>query len=130
MPRVEVLAVGRELLTGRTLESNANWIARRVSTLGGRLSRIAIVDDAVEAIAGEIQTAKKNGADVLLITGGLGPTFDDMTLAGLAQAAGVELNADAQALQFIEDKYNDLHLEGHVPVGGLTPEREIGRAHV
>jgi len=124
MPRVEVLAVGRELLTGRTLESNANWIARRVSTLGGRLSRIAIVDDAIEAIAGEIRPAKLNGADVLLITGGLGPTFDDMTLAGLARAVGLELIANLQALQFIEDQYNDLHVQGHVPVGGLTPERE------
>jgi len=124
MARVEVLAVGREILTGRRLESNANWVAKRIATLGGQLQRIAVVDDDIEAIGAEIANAKANGTDVLVITGGLGPTFDDVTLEGVAKALGVELEPSAEARQFIEDRYHELFSAGLVPEDGLNPARE------
>lgn len=124
MRRIEVLVIGREILTGRTLEANANWLAKRIAALGGAVSQITIIDDDLEAIAARVREAKDRGTRVLLTTGGLGPTFDDMTLAGIARAIGVTLALNPEARQFIEDKYHDLFRDGLVETDGLTPERE------
>jgi len=121
---IEALAIGRELLTGRTLEANANWLAKHVASLGGRLARIAVVDDDAAEIAAAVREAKARGADVLVVTGGLGPTFDDVTLAGVALAAGAPLAIDAAARRWIEEKYHDLFRQGLIEIDGLTPERE------
>ncbi|NLH48424.1 MAG: competence/damage-inducible protein A [Myxococcales bacterium] len=124
MGRIEILVVGHEILTGRTLEANANWLAKRIVALGGAVARITILDDDPEAIAALVLEAKERGTRLLLTTGGLGPTFDDRTLAGIAQAIGVPLRIDPEARQFIEDKYHALFRDGLVETDGLTPERE------
>ncbi len=122
--RIEILAIGRELLTGRTLESNANWLAKQIAAHGGRLARLTIVDDDVADIADAVREAKGRNADLLLVTGGLGPTFDDVTLAGVAKAVGAPLALDADARRWVEAQYHDLFRQGLVEVDGLTPERE------
>lgn len=124
MYRIEVLVIGREMLTGRTLEADANWIAKQIASLGGRLTQFTAVDDDAEAIAAAIGNAHERGIDLLITTGGLGPTFDDVTRAGVAQALGVELAVDAEARQFIADKYFDLFEAGSIENDQLTPERE------
>src|SRR5437867_8323823 len=79
----EIVAVGRELLTGRTVDTNSAWIAARLTELGAEVARIVAVDDDPAAIAGEIAAARQRGAALVITTGGLGPTLDDRTLAGV-----------------------------------------------
>ncbi len=121
--RIEVLAIGREILSGRTLDTNSHWIARQVASLGGRLSRIAAVDDDETEIVSEIASARDRGVSVLITTGGLGPTSDDKTLAAIAAAAGLDLVECASALRFVSSRYEEFHAAGHVDSPILTPER-------
>ena len=87
--RAALLTVGDELLIGQIVDSNAAWIAAHLEEHGVRLVRKVTVGDEVAAVA---QALKQLAADaeVVLITGGLGPTDDDRTLEALALAAGVE----------------------------------------
>lgn len=124
MKRVEIIAVGKELLTGRVLDTNSHWLAGQVTRLGGRVKRMATVDDEVEAIAAEIRTAMGNGARVILTTGGLGPTFDDCTLAGVARALDRPLQRDPQALEFVKGRYAYFKEQGFVATDELSPPRE------
>src|SRR5207249_2104197 len=83
-----IVAVGRELLTGRTVDSNSASIAARLVALGAWVERIVAVDDDLAAVAREVGGARQRGASLVVTSGGLGPTFDDRTLAGVAAALG------------------------------------------
>lgn len=120
---VEIVAVGYELLCGHTVDTNSAWLARRLPGLGGRVTRIVAVDDDPPAIAAELRGARARGAVLAVTTGGLGPTFDDRTLAGVAAAFGRRLTEHPEALAAVARRYAVLAAEGSVDDGGLTPER-------
>lgn len=124
MKRVEIISIGKELLTGRVLDTNSHWLAGQVTLLGGQVKRMATVDDEVEAIAAELRASMGNGARVILTTGGLGPTFDDCTLAGVARAVGRPLQLNPQALEFVKDRYANFKEQGFVESDEVTPPRE------
>jgi molybdenum cofactor synthesis domain-containing protein len=84
-----VLTIGNELVSGDVENTNASWLARRLESLGLRVELIAAVPDVVDAIA-EFVRAYAARADVLVVTGGLGGTPDDLTREALAAAFGVE----------------------------------------
>jgi molybdenum cofactor synthesis domain-containing protein len=121
---VEILAVGRELLTGRTVDSNSAWIAARLCDRGTRVARIVVVDDDPAAIAREIASARARGVPLVVTTGGLGPTADDRTLAGLAAALGRGLARHPGAVAFVARRYAELAAAGAVSDAALTPARE------
>src|SRR5262245_24564691 len=89
--RVELIAVGREILRGRVLDTNSNWLAKELTGMGGEVSRICVVDDVPQDIVRELHTAMQQGAGVIFTTGGLGPTFDDRTLESIAHAVDLPL---------------------------------------
>jgi nicotinamide-nucleotide amidase len=93
-----VLTIGNELVSGDVENTNASWLARRLESLGLRVELIAAVPDVVETIA-EFVRASAPRADVLVVTGGLGGTPDDLTREALAAAFGVEqvVQADVAA---------------------------------
>ena len=119
----EIIAVGRELLSGQTLDTNSSWLARRITALGGRLSRIAVVDDRIEEIVTELRKALRRPKALVITTGGLGPTFDDLTLQAMARATGRELVLDPGALAFVRERYRFFHEQGAVESGRITPKR-------
>ena len=129
MKRVEIIAIGKEILSGQTLDTNSSWLAKRITALGGVVGRICVPDDDVKAIVREIQASCDNGAAVIITTGGLGPTFDDKTLAGIAEATGKPLALDSDALAFVTRRYAELYKEGFVEDPAITPPREK-MAHV
>ena len=120
---VEIVAVGRELLAGHTTDTNSVWLAGELPALGGRLTRIVVVDDEPEAIAREIGRAVADGARLVITTGGLGPTFDDRTLAGVAAALDRPLAEHAGALEMVGRRYAELAATGAVADATLTPAR-------
>jgi len=119
----EIVAVGRELLTGRTVDTNSAWIAARLTDLGAFVARVVAVDDDPAAIAREIADARQRGAALVITTGGLGPTLDDRTLAGVAAALGRRLVEHPDALAFVARRYAELAAAGAVADAGLTPPR-------
>jgi len=124
MKRIEILTVGREILTGRTLDSNSHWIAGRVTEIGGEVKRIVCVDDDLDDISGAVSLAMGRGTKVLITTGGLGPTTDDMTAEGVAKAMGVTLEINEEALEFVREKYRVLYERGFVDSPEMTGARE------
>ena len=105
MVRVEMLAVGKELLIGRTMNSNAHWIGKRLARMGTMLKEITTVDDDLNEIASSFRAAVEREPDFLIVVGGLGPTPDDMTLRGIANGLDVTLRRDERALALIREHY-------------------------
>jgi len=120
---VEIVAVGRELLCGRTVDTNSAWIAARLTDAGAHVARIITVDDDPPAIAAAIDEARERGAVVVITTGGLGPTGDDRTLVGVAAAMNRRIVEHPGALAFVARRYAELAAAGAVADGALTPPR-------
>ncbi len=124
LPRdVAILCVGRELLKGNTLDRNANWMARRIEPLGLRCWRFSTVDDVEEEIGREVLWILERGTRFLVTTGGLGPTFDDMTLRSIARALGLPLEIHPQAEAWVREAYAKLYEEGLSSTPEMTPGR-------
>ncbi|WP_141577404.1 CinA family nicotinamide mononucleotide deamidase-related protein [Actinomadura sp. WMMA1423] len=91
--RVELLTVGDELLLGDTVNGNAAWLGRRLADHGVEVTRSVVVGDELDVIVAAVESALDR-ADAVITTGGLGPTYDDVTRDALAKAAGVALVRD------------------------------------
>ncbi len=98
--KIEILNTGTELLLGNTLNTHGGWFGRQLFTMGLRVARQVTVPDG-EAIR-EAFSEMVVHADVLLITGGLGPTSDDLTREIVAETLGIELHEDEQARRNLE----------------------------
>lgn len=98
--KIEILNTGSELLLGRTLNTHGHWIGRELFELGLRVERLVTVPDG-DAIQEGIREAVER-CDVLLVTGGLGPTSDDITREAAAEVLGIELIEDEAALRSLE----------------------------
>ncbi len=109
--QVEVVAVGDELLYGDIINGNAAWLGRELADVGIRLDTSVVVGDDIGRIAAAVTTALGR-ADAVILTGGLGPTQDDLTREGLARAAGVELVRDDFLEQLLRRRFGELGRTG------------------
>lgn len=82
-----ILIVGSEVLTGKVVDQNSPYLVRELRALGVEVQRITTIPDDVTIIAEEVQVFAKR-YDLVFTTGGIGPTHDDVTIAGVAQALG------------------------------------------
>ena len=94
--QLELLSVGTELLLGEIVDTNAAYLAEKLSELGINVYHKTTVGDNTERLAAALRISLAR-ADVILATGGLGPTDDDITAAAIAQVAGVDLVEDEAA---------------------------------
>lgn len=85
-----ILSIGNELLCGRTVDTNAAWLSARLFAMGIQTGSVRMVADEVADIAEALRQAVQR-SDIVLVTGGLGPTDDDLTRQALASYLGVEL---------------------------------------
>jgi molybdenum cofactor synthesis domain-containing protein len=120
---MEIVCVGNELLIGKTLNTNAHWLARRATSLGMMVNRITVVGDDVDEIAKVICEALKRKPRFIITTGGLGPTFDDKTLEGIAKALNLKLEVNEKALKMVGKKYEAYVKTGRMEKVELTPPR-------
>ena len=86
----EIISIGSELTSGQNLDTNSQWLSRRLAALGIPVGYHTTVADDLAANV-EVFRLASHRADLVIATGGLGPTQDDLTREALAQAAGVEL---------------------------------------
>lgn len=121
---VEIFIIGNEILIGDIQDTNTHWLCKEINSLGGRISRVTLLRDVDAVIAGEVHAALARGAEVIITSGGLGPTADDLTLAAVARGVGVEVRLHEQALQMVRDRYDELTAQGVLTQGGLNPARE------
>jgi len=123
MVTVELICVGNELLIGKTLNTNAHWLAKRITSLGLKLRRITTIADDLDEISSAVKEALARKPRFIITTGGLGPTFDDKTLEGIAKALNVKLKVNDEALKMVEEKYEEYVKEGRIEKAELTPHR-------
>jgi molybdenum cofactor synthesis domain-containing protein len=119
-----LIAIGNELLLGQVQDTNSHWLCRQITGLGGRVERVALVRDEIEAIVREIRAALAERFPLILTSGGLGPTPDDLTLSAVARAAGRTLVLDREAQALVAERYRKLYEAKLIAEGGLTPSRE------
>ncbi len=102
---VEIISIGNELLIGQIINTNAQWIAKHISCLGGTVRRINTVGDSVDEISAILQATLQRNPTFIITTGGLGPTFDDKTLKSIAMALNRLLELNEEALAMVKERY-------------------------
>ncbi|HSR67864.1 MAG TPA: competence/damage-inducible protein A [Acidobacteriota bacterium] len=101
----EIIAVGSELLEGGRVETNSAFLAGRLTSVGTRVRRKWVVGDDLHDIARAVRTALQDGCDILLLSGGLGPTNDDLTRQAVAQALDRPLHTVPQLVERLQRLY-------------------------
>jgi nicotinamide-nucleotide amidase len=94
--RAGIVVTGTEVLTGRVQDANGPWIADRLLELGVELAHITICGDRPADIEAQLRFMAEQGVDLIVTSGGLGPTADDMTVEVVARFCGRELVLDAE----------------------------------
>jgi nicotinamide-nucleotide amidase len=98
--RAEIIAIGDELTTGQRPETNSRWLSERLVDMGVDVAFHTVVGDDLENCTAAIRTAIDR-ADVVVMTGGLGPTADDLTREAIAIAVGADLVQNREVLEHI-----------------------------
>jgi len=134
--RCEIVGVGTELLLGQIVNTNAAWIGQRLAEVGWDCLRHTVVGDNQERIAGVLREALDR-ADAVIVTGGLGPTQDDVTREAVAAAAGVALRRDPAIERWLEERFARFGVrrmaqmnlrQADVPEGARTIDNPRGSA--
>jgi nicotinamide-nucleotide amidase len=116
----EVISVGTELTTGAMLDTNSQWLSLELAEIGIPVHFHTTVADNLEAMVGVLRIAADR-SDVIVLSGGLGPTLDDLTRQALAAVLGVELVLDAPSLDWIRSIFARFKRE--------MPERNVVQAY-
>ncbi len=135
MPAAEIITIGTEILLGEILDTNAQSIARKLRDAGIDLYRKTTVGDNVSRIALAIQQALER-AEIVITTGGLGPTVDDPTRQAVALAAGVEIEYRPELWEQIQDRFRrygrspteNNRRQAYIPAGAVAIENPVGTA--
>lgn len=133
--KAHLLTIGNELLIGQTTNTNAAWLGERLSRLGVRVERIVVVGDDPNHMQAELGRAVEEG-ELVILTGGLGPTHDDVTREVLADYFDAPLQTDSDLLDRIRSYYerrgrqmpSEAQKLAEVPSGFETIENPVGVA--
>jgi nicotinamide-nucleotide amidase len=115
--QVEIITIGDEILIGQIVDTNSAWMAQELNLIGLQIKQITTVSDDESAIINALEEAL-NHVDIILITGGLGPTKDDLTKNTLCKYFKTKLIFDARAFEDVERLFH---------ARGITEIREINR---
>lgn len=135
MKKASIVSIGNELLSGQTVNTNSAYLSRELLSAGIPVASTYTVGDDVAAIVRSLNLAGSD-ADVVVATGGLGPTDDDVTRQALAQFLGTELELQADLLQKIEEFFarrnrqmpENCKRQAYIPAGSKAIANNLGTA--
>ena len=135
MATIEILTIGTELLLGEIIDTNSRYIARTLRDHGVNIYYLSTVGDNAERIAEALQHGLKR-SQVIITTGGLGPTIDDPTREAVALAVGVETEFRPELWQQVQDRFARFNSaptennkrQAYVPAGAIAIENPVGTA--
>ncbi len=122
--KAAVVAVGEELLSGQTTDTNGPWLGKRLAALGAPVVRRWVVGDDAAAIQAALSEAL-HVADLIVVTGGLGPTRDDLTRPAVADFLDLELRTDPRIVDDLRNRFR-AHGLGDLPESNLS-QAEVPR---
>lgn len=129
-----LVIIGNEILSGRTQDTNINWIATKMSDRGIKLVEVRVVPDIEDAIIFAVNELRHK-VGYLFTTGGIGPTHDDITAATIAKAFGVDFVLNAEAREILlgyyksEDELTTARLRmAHIPLGATLIDNPVSGA--
>lgn len=133
--KAEIISIGNEILIGRTINTNAAYIGKKLFDLGIHPEWVTTIPDTEKAIAEALKVAMSR-ANVIISTGGLGPTNDDITKAVVTRLLGGELIFDEQLFQKVKEKFAARKLtmpqvnknQALVPNNAIVLDNEVGTA--
>lgn len=129
----EIISVGTELLLGQVVNTDTAIVARELSALGVDLLYSAVVGDNPERLKSAVETAVSR-SDLLIMTGGLGPTTDDLTKETVAAVAGKKLMLHEESLRRIQNYFNEACVsenqakQAYLPEGCTVLQNDNGTA--
>ena len=135
MPAAEIITIGTEILLGEIVDTNTRYLARILREQGIDLFRQTTVGDNVERIAQAIQNSLPN-TDIIITTGGLGPTVDDPTRQAVALAVGVQTEFRDELWDQVQERYmrygrtptENNKRQAYVPEGAIGVRNPVGTA--
>lgn len=108
--RAEIIAIGSELTNGEKLDTNSQWLSTRLASVGISTHFHTTIADHLDELIEQLRLSARR-SDLVLITGGLGPTLDDLTRQAMAEMIGVDLVLDENSLQIIENMFQQRYRE-------------------
>lgn len=132
--QAEIVVIGTELLLGQIIDTNASYLAQQLSSIGIDLYYKSTVGDNKGRIVETIKMAT-NRSDLVITTGGIGPTLDDMTRESVAEVLGVPLQMHSHLLEQIKAMMGNRYTENnarqaYAPAGALAIENPVGTAPI
>ena len=103
-PSASMIVIGDEILSGRTCDTNVNYLARKLYKVGIILKEVRIVGDSKKSIILAVKDLSKS-FDYVFTCGGIGPTHDDITAASVAKAFGLKYEVHQEAYKILESYY-------------------------
>ena len=133
--KTAILSIGSEILEGRILNTNSQWLSKNLSSMGFNVAMTATCNDVISEIKDSAKFLLKT-ADLLIVTGGLGPTTDDITRDGIAELVDLPLKEHPDALENIKEFFAKRNREvkntnirqALVPEGSKIFRNEVGTA--
>ena len=126
--KAAVVVVGEELISGETTDTNGPWLGRKLAALGAPVVRWWVVGDDAEAIQAALSAAL-DVADLIIVTGGLGPTRDDLTRPAVANFLGLDLRSDPQLVDDLRERFRARGFR-ELPANNLSQAEVPRGAHV
>ncbi len=131
----EIIAVGTELLLGNIVNTNAQYLSQKLADLGIDVYYHVVVGDNLKRLTETIKTSLER-SDIVITSGGLGPTADDITKEGAAQAMGLKLLPDEESIERIKKMFSSTGRimtennikQGYIPEGAVVLENNNGTA--
>ncbi len=120
--KAEIVTIGTEVVIGLVVNTNATWLAQRLTSMGFTVTRVVTVRDEIDEIATAVKEACER-ARLVVVTGGLGPTEDDITAQAVAKAFGLKATLNKEAEEMVKRRYEELWKSGKVKTPRLTRER-------
>src|SRR5262249_44512609 len=102
--KTEIISIGSELTSGQNLDTNSQWLSQRLAEIGVPVGWHTTIADDLDSNVAAFRIAAER-AQLVIATGGLGPTQDDLTREALAKVAGVELVLHTESLEHIQEMF-------------------------
>ena len=134
--KISLLCIGNELLNGKTINTNAAWIGKQISQLGSEIIEQAVVPDIELSIINKLNEMVNEKPSCIIITGGLGPTDDDVTRSSLFKFVNTSENFDSNYWSILSKKFKNLGFDipnsnrsqAMVPEKGQVIDNPLGSA--